>query len=281
MNQDYQFDAQNRKFWNEICGTTFAELNKIELKDVSQLSLFDKLYFEFYPYLFDELDWVLEGAKNCVEVGLGAGTTSRYLASRTKEYLGIDISDASCNFVRSSFEFLQLMGKFENRSILDSISVEELNRFDCAVAIGSLHHTGDLDVALKNLELMVKPGGRLLIMIYNYAQPKRILHNPLLFVANKLNVVQKKQFSFVEKSEFIRRASDKNTKGDSAPLTIYSSKDFFMHGKIVKYSCTLKNSHKLGYKSFYIPRNWALKYFSSIFGTDIYARGIKLENSNS
>jgi hypothetical protein len=56
MNQDYQFDAQNRKFWNEICGTTFAELNNIELKDVSQLSLFDKLYFEFYPYLFDELD---------------------------------------------------------------------------------------------------------------------------------------------------------------------------------------------------------------------------------
>lgn len=278
MSLDNQFDEQNRIFWNEICGTTFAEVNNIELNDISQILLFDKLYFEFYPYLFDELEWVLEGAENCVEVGLGAGSTSRYLSSRTKKYLGIDISDASCNFVKLSFDFLHLEGRIENRSILDSVGVNELNKYDCAVAIGSLHHTGDLDIALRNLESMVKPGGRLLIMIYNYAQPKRILHNPLLFFANKLSVIKKKQFAFAEKSEFIRKASDKNTKGDSAPLTIYSSRYFFIQERVAKYSCTLKNSHKIGFKSVYIPRNWALKYFSMIFGTDIYARGTKVKD---
>ena len=114
MTHDFKFDEQNRIFWNEICGTTFAETNNVELKDMSQIELFDKLYFEFYPYLFDELDWVLEGAENCVEVGLGAGSTSRYLSSRTKKYLGVDISDASCNFVKSSFDFLHLEGRIEN-----------------------------------------------------------------------------------------------------------------------------------------------------------------------
>ena len=28
MNKDFEFDNQNRLFWNEICGTTFAQLNK-------------------------------------------------------------------------------------------------------------------------------------------------------------------------------------------------------------------------------------------------------------
>ncbi len=275
MTRDFQFDEQNRNFWNEICGTTFAEINNIELKDMSQIELFDKLYFEFYPYLFDELNWVLEGAETCIEVGLGAGTVSRYLASNCENYVGLDISDESCNFVRSTFDYLNLKAVTVNRSILSTIHPNELNKYDSAVAIGSLHHTGDLKLALENLESVVKPGGRILVMIYNYSQPKRILYNPIFFISNMMSVLIRRQFYFKEKNSLIRKASDKNLKGDPAPLTTYASRELFLNREEVYYNCSLKNSHKLGYKFLYIPRNFVLKYLSPFVGTDIYARGVK------
>ena len=275
MTHDFKFDEQNRIFWNEICGTTFAEINNVELKDMSQIELFDKLYFEFYPYLFDELNWVLEGAENCIEVGLGAGTVSRYLVSNCENYLGLDISDESCNFVRSTFDYLNLKGVTVNRSILNTVHPDELKKYDSAVAIGSLHHTGDLKLALKNLESVVKPGGRILVMIYSYSQPKRILYNPIFFISNMINVLIKRQFCFEEKNSLIRKASDKNLKGDPAPITTYSSRELFSNRKEVYYTSSLKNSHKLGYKFLYIPRSFVLKYLSPLVGTDIYARGVK------
>jgi SAM-dependent methyltransferase len=278
MTQNFQFNEQNRAFWNEICGTTFAEMNKIELNDTGQIELFDKLYFEFYPYLFEELSWVLDGAKNCIEVGLGAGTVSRYVASQCSDYLGLDISDRSCTFVQSTFNYLQLKGKIVNRSILDACVPIELKKYDSAIAIGSLHHTGDLNLALKNLESVVKPGGRILVMVYSYSQPKRILYNPLFFVSNMINVLLQKSFYFDEKNKFIRKASDKNSKGEPAPITTYSSRKMFLSRAEFKYTSSLKNSHKLGYKFLYIPRKFALKYFSPLIGTDIYARGIRLKD---
>jgi SAM-dependent methyltransferase len=271
-----EFDDQNRKFWNEICGSTFAEMNSIELKDLSQIKLFDELYFDFYPYLFKELNWVLEGAENCIEVGLGAGTVSRYLASNCKNYSGLDISDESCNFVQATFDFLQLKGKIVNRSILNDIDPNESEKYDSAVAIGSLHHSGDLNLALKNLELFVKPGGKILVMVYSYSQPKRILLNPLRYISNILNVLIKRRFYFEETNRIVRKASDKNLAGEPAPITTYSSRNLFLIRKEVNYKCSLKNSHKLGYKFLYIQRRFALKYFSPWIGTDIYARGIKL-----
>jgi SAM-dependent methyltransferase len=276
MTENFRFNEQNRIFWNEICGTTFAELNRINLEDMNSITLFDKLYFEFYPYLKTELLWVLEGARNCIEVGLGAGAVSRFLASNCDEYMGLDVSDYSCNFVRSTFDYFQLKGKVINRSILDSHALKDLNQFDCAVAIGSLHHTGDLALALKNLESLIKPEGRVLVMIYNYAQPKRILYNPVVFISNAINVALNKTLYFEEKNRLIRKASDKNLKGDPAPITTYSSRKLFLNRKNMKYSYTLKNSHKIGLKKVSIPRNFVLKYLSQFIGTDIYARGKKL-----
>ena len=90
-----------------------------------------------------------------------------------------------------------------------------------------------------------------------------------------INVLIKRQFCFEEKNSLIRKASDKNLKGDPAPITTYSSRELFSNRKEVYYTSSLKNSHKLGYKFLYIPRSFVLKYLSPLVGTDIYARGVK------
>jgi len=276
MSHYFLFDEQNREFWNEICGSTFAELNKINLEDINQIESFDKHYFEFYPYLFDELNWVLQEANNCIEVGLGAGTISRYLASRCSNYVGFDISDRSCNFVRATFDNLKINGTIINRSILDTLDKSDFKKYDSAVAIGSLHHTGDLSLALANLESVVKPGGRILVMVYYYAQPKRILYDPFNFISNIINLLVNKQFHFEEKNRLIRKSSDKNLKNEPAPITTFSSRKLFSTRKDFKYTCSLQNSHRLGFKYFHISRNFVLKHFSRFIGVCIYARGTRL-----
>lgn len=55
----------------------------------------------------------------------------------------------------------------EQGSILDEAFVRALGTFDVVYSWGVLHHTGDLEGALKNAELPVRPGGRFIIALYN------------------------------------------------------------------------------------------------------------------
>ena len=50
---------------------------------------------------------------------------------------------------------------------MDSDFVKSLGQFDIVYSWGVLHHTGNMALALDNIDLPVKPGGKLFIAIYN------------------------------------------------------------------------------------------------------------------
>lgn len=41
----------NSKFWDELCGTNIAKVLGISDDSAESLHLFDKWFFDFYPYL--------------------------------------------------------------------------------------------------------------------------------------------------------------------------------------------------------------------------------------
>jgi SAM-dependent methyltransferase len=55
----------------------------------------------------------------------------------------------------------------ERGNLLDRSFVEHLGQYDIVYAYGVLHHTGNLQRALENLAMVVKPGGMLWVAIYN------------------------------------------------------------------------------------------------------------------
>jgi 2-polyprenyl-6-hydroxyphenyl methylase/3-demethylubiquinone-9 3-methyltransferase len=55
----------------------------------------------------------------------------------------------------------------EQGSVLDTGYLASLGQFDTVYAWGVLHHTGAMWTALENVTLLVRPGGKLYISIYN------------------------------------------------------------------------------------------------------------------
>jgi ubiquinone/menaquinone biosynthesis C-methylase UbiE len=59
-------------------------------------------------------------------------------------------------------------------------------RFDSVIAIGSLHHTGNLQLGISEAGRVLKPGGALILMVYNARSVNRLVTVPVARAAAKL-----------------------------------------------------------------------------------------------
>jgi len=209
-----------------------------------------------------------------LEIGIGYGTVSRYLSSRVRDLTLLDIAPGALNFVKSSASFNERT-EFICESIFDYAPKE---KFDLIVAIGSLHHTGDLEMAINRAESFLKEGGNLLVMVYYAFQPRRVIMHPLQTLIEFLATRKKseeRRCVFEELSAKMRGKADTNKSGESAPHTAFSSRRLFENRDEFSYTVKLENFHHIPIVSRLIRRDFFLKYFSRYFGCDIYALGIK------
>ena len=100
-----------------------------------------------------------------LEVGCGNGYTLGKYAQAGAEVYGIDVTEAAVDISRKRFEYQKLRGEF----IVGN--AEELpygnNFFDCVCSMGVLHHVPHTEQAVDEMHRCLKPGGRLIIMVYH------------------------------------------------------------------------------------------------------------------
>jgi hypothetical protein len=147
------------------------------------------------------------------------------------------------------------------------------------VAIGSLHHTGDLEKALKKVEQLIKPGGATLIMVYNVFQLRRILLHPFRTIKefyHSSRFSKESKFIFEELDMKIRGKADSNREGDAAPYTAFASRKLFNQRLDMKYKVELQNFHRIPIISRFISRDFLMRHLSKYLGCDIYALGKKI-----
>jgi SAM-dependent methyltransferase len=265
------------EFWNELCGTQFAQSIGVMDSSPASLKRFDDWYFMFYPYLpihipFDEMK-----GRRVLEVGLGYGTVSQRIAEAGAAYCGLDIAANPVAMVNHRLEQAGLPGTAQQGSILAAPPFPD-GSFDIVVAIGCLHHTGNLQRAIQECLRMLVPGGRLVFMVYyaySYRRFFQARHDTLHYAVREMfghrGVVGRS-------AEAERAAYDVNAAGEGAPHTDWISirslrrlcRDFS------KFSASLENIDNGPPFERFPPRRELLKrWYPRWFGLDLYVTATK------
>lgn len=103
--------------------------------------------------------------KSVLDVGCGNGyVASRYAREGARAY-GVDITDAAVQLTRKRFDLLGLEGHFAVASAEGLPFADDT--FDCVCSMGVIHHTPDPKKAMDEIHRVLKPSGRLIVMVYN------------------------------------------------------------------------------------------------------------------
>jgi len=111
----------------------------------------------------------LEGCK-FLDIGCGSGIFSLAAIRLGATVVSFDYDPASVactKHIKSLYQIADERWLIFEGSILDTEKILELGKFDIVYSWGVLHHTGNMDVALKNAAIPVKSNGILYIAIYN------------------------------------------------------------------------------------------------------------------
>jgi SAM-dependent methyltransferase len=157
-------DRENAEFWDTLCGWGKAREAGITGTGADDLTRFDRVYFDFYPYLERYVPVDLTGQK-VLEVGLGFGTLGQLLAERGADYHGVDIAAGPVETMRRRLEWLGKPAEQARQASVLELPFEN-GTFDYVYSIGCLHHTGDLPKSVQEVHRVLVPGGRAVVMLY-------------------------------------------------------------------------------------------------------------------
>jgi SAM-dependent methyltransferase len=267
-------DQKNVDFWSQLCGSKQAQ--QIGVTDFSPRSLkkFDDWYFNFYPYLFLHIPFTEMADLDVLEIGLGYGTVSQRLAEWGARYTGLDITPGAADLVNRRLRQAGLAGEARVGSILDAPFANE--SFDRIVSIGCLHHTGNLAMGINECWRMLRPGGHLILMVYNAYSLRRWVQARR--ATAKLWLRERLGYRGVLASLPGERTSyDTNAAGEEAPHLDLVSVTSLRHmcSRFTDFSYTRENIDQeppFALRS----RNQLLKtYWPRMGGTDIYVTAKK------
>lgn len=152
-----------KKFWNQKpCGSDMSD------KDRGERLYYEEIEQDRYAYqghINQILDWIQWKGKKVLEIGTGVGTDARNIIRRGGQYHGVNVDQGSVNATKTAFDVFALEGEVKQ------CSATELDfpngSIDIVYSFGVIHHIPDAGQAVSEIWRVLKPGGEVLIMIYN------------------------------------------------------------------------------------------------------------------
>ena len=103
--------------------------------------------------------------KKILEVGVGMGTDLKQYAQYGANCYGVDLPEGSITATRKHLETFRLTADLQ---VMDAEDLKfEDNIFDMVYSFGVLHHTPETQKAIDEIYRVLKPNGKVIIMLYS------------------------------------------------------------------------------------------------------------------
>jgi len=123
-----------------------------------------KRYETYYKYLPKILQWNKYKDKKVLEIGCGVGTEILQFAKNESIVIGIDLTKKAIEITKKRFELYKFKGRFMQADA-ENLPFED-NTFDLVYSLGVLHHTPNTKKAIREAYRVLKPNGKIIILLY-------------------------------------------------------------------------------------------------------------------
>jgi ubiquinone/menaquinone biosynthesis C-methylase UbiE len=160
---DEKLKQQVREYWDaHPCGTQFTHLVPGSKEFYEEV---ERYRYETQPFMRKLMEFDNFRGKRLLEIGCGLGTDLLQFARGGAQVTGIDLTPASIELVKKRFA---LYGLPVRAQVADA---ERLpfsdNSYDAVYSFGVLHHTPNTQKSIDEVYRVLKPGGRIIIMLYH------------------------------------------------------------------------------------------------------------------
>jgi SAM-dependent methyltransferase len=161
-------EGETKDFWNaHPCGAELVgDLTEETRADYEEFfNRYDRYRYQKEPHILTNLDHIGFRDKRVLEIGLGQGADAEQIVKRGGVYSGVDLTDESVKRVQMRFQLHRLgYEKIEQASALELPFSD--NSFDIVFSHGVLHHIPEIKKAQAEIARVLKPNGKLVVMLY-------------------------------------------------------------------------------------------------------------------
>ena len=153
-----RYDWKEGIEYEEYSSEFFQEIDKRFFGKVWEYMPWKKRPFDpIAPY--DELV-----DKDVLEIGVGNGSVAQQLASVSKTFTGIDLTDYACNSTSKRMEVFGINASIQQMDA-EKMKFDDAS-FDYIWSWGVIHHSSNTEQVLKEMHRVLRPGGRATVMVY-------------------------------------------------------------------------------------------------------------------
>lgn len=157
-----------RDFWQEHpCGAELVgDLTGEQAQEYADFfARYDEFRYTKEPHILANLDKIDFAEKKVLEIGLGQGADAEQITRRGGVFSGVDLTDEAVKRTTMRFSLKALpYDRIERASAL-SLPFPD-NSFDIVFSHGVLHHIPEIGPAEKEIFRVLRPDGRLVVMLY-------------------------------------------------------------------------------------------------------------------
>ena len=163
MNNELETQEEVRGFWDKNpCDSS------VSMKSREDRQYYEEIERDRYSYqghINQIMDWVEWDGKKVLEIGTGVGTDARNIVRRGGIYQGINVDRGSVEITSKALDVFNVDGDVKQCSATSLCFADDT--FDIVYSFGVIHHIPDAKTAVSEIARVLRPGGQLLIMVYN------------------------------------------------------------------------------------------------------------------